>query len=236
MKILELTMYKILIVEDEPYMRMGLKDNLEFEGYEVDYAEDGEVGLQKIRNNNYNLVLLDVMMPKLSGFDVCKTIRKDGNTTPVILVTAKGEEIDKVLGLELGADDYVTKPFSLRELLARIKAVLRRSDEAPTNKKSVSVQIGRLEVNFTTYNASVENESVQMSHKEIEILRYLWENRNKTVSRDELLQKIWGYEESPTTRTVDNFILKLRQKVEIDYNHPQIIITVHGIGYKLVES
>ena len=228
-------MTKILIVEDEPHMRMGLKDNLEFEGYEVDYAEDGELATSKILNNQYSLILLDVMLPKVSGFDVCKRIRKEGIKTPVILVTAKGEEIDKVLGLELGADDYVTKPFSLRELLARIKAVLRRAESSAGDREESDLKIGKMNVNFASYNASVENEPVQMSHKEFEILHYLWENKNKTVSRDELLQKIWGYEESPTTRTVDNFILKLRQKIEIDFNNPKIILTVHGIGYKLID-
>jgi DNA-binding response OmpR family regulator len=228
-------MTKILIVEDEPHMRMGLKDNLEFEGYEVDYAEEGELALSKILNNQYSLILLDVMLPKLSGFDVCKRIRKEGIKTPVILVTAKGEEIDKVLGLELGADDYVTKPFSLRELLARIKAVLRRAENDSANKSESLIKIGKLDIYFASYSATVDGEPVQMSHKEFEILHYLWENKNKTVSRDELLQKIWGYEESPTTRTVDNFILKLRQKVEVDFNNPKIILTVHGIGYKLID-
>jgi DNA-binding response OmpR family regulator len=226
-------MPNILIVEDEPNMRLGLKDNLEFEGYEVDFAPDGESGLAKILDNPYDLVLLDVMMPKMSGFDVCKTIRKKGITTPVILLTAKDQEIDKVLGLELGADDYVTKPFSLRELLARIKAVLRRGENLKTD--DIKVQIGRIDVNFQNYTAMEQEKPVQMSHKEFEILNYLWKHRNKTVSRDDLLEKIWGYEESPTTRTVDNFIVKLRQKAEKDPNHPRVIITVHGIGYKLVD-
>lgn len=229
-------MKRILIVEDEPNMRMGLKDNLEYEGFEVDFADDGEKGLSKLSEQNYDLVLLDVMLPVMSGFEVCKTVRKQGNTTPIILLTAKGEEIDKVLGLELGADDYVTKPFSLRELLARIKAILRRGETSHSlTKESEVISIGKLEVNFPAYTACVKGKLVQMSHKEFEILKYLWEKRNKTVSRDDLLQNIWGYEESPTTRTVDNFILKLRQKVEKDSNHPQIILTVHGIGYKLVE-
>jgi len=141
---------KILIVEDEPNMRMGLKDNLEFEGYEVDYAEDGQTGLEKILHNKYNLVLLDIMMPKMSGFDVCKTVRKNGINTPIILLTAKGEEIDKILGLELGADDYVTKPFSLRELLARIKAILRRGENSSSdNDMGEIIRIGRLDVNLT---------------------------------------------------------------------------------------
>lgn len=227
-------MPKILICEDEPAMRMGLKDNLEFENYEVDTAEDGETGLNKILENQYDLIILDVMMPKMSGFDVCKSARKKGITTPIILLTAKGEEIDKVLGLELGADDYVTKPFSLRELLARIKAILRRGEITAKTIEDKDIQIGNLLVNFGTYQAKVKNKDVQMSHKEYEILHYLWKKKNATVSRDELLTEVWGFEETPTTRTVDNFILKLRQKIEKDSNHPQIILTVHGVGYKLV--
>lgn len=230
-------MYKVLIVEDEPNMRLGLKDNLEFDGYEVDLAEDGEEGMDKILDGNYNLVLLDVMLPKISGFDVCRSVRKSGNNTPIILLTAKGEEIDKVRGLELGADDYITKPFSLRELLARIKAVLRRGADdnkniAPQGNKEI--KMGSLTVNFNTYIATVKGKQVQTSHKEFEILQYLWDHKNQTVSRDDLLNSIWGYDESPTTRTVDNFIVKLRQKVEKDPEHPQVIITVHGIGYKLI--
>ena len=225
-------MIKILIVEDEPNMRIGVKDNLEFEGYKVDLAEDGEEALFKIMNNEYNLVLLDVMLPKKSGFDVCKTIRKEGNRVPVILLTAKGEEIDKVLGLEFGADDYVTKPFSLRELLARIKAVLRRG--TVEIDESSEIKIGNLKIDFAGYKAFIKNEQVQMSHKEFEILNYLWNKKNSTVSRDDLLSEIWGYDEAPTTRTVDNFIVKLRHKIEKDPNHPQFILTVHGIGYKLV--
>ncbi len=230
-------MAKILVVDDEQNMRTGLKDNLEFEGYEVETANDGEQGLKKILENNYHLIILDVMMPKKSGFEVCKETRKSGVTTPIILLTAKGEEIDKVLGLELGADDYVTKPFSLRELLARVKAVMRRSDDSNISvNKDSEVKIGRLEINFASYNAAEQNEAVQLSHKEFEILHFLWKKKNSTVSRDDLLTEIWGYDESPTTRTVDNFILKLRQKIEKDPNHPQIIITVHGIGYKLVDN
>lgn len=226
-------MTKILIVEDEPNMRLGLKDNLEFEGYNVELAENGEEGLNKILDNKYDLIILDVMMPKMSGFDVCKNARKSGVTTPIILLTAKGEEIDKVLGLELGADDYVTKPFSVRELIARVKAILRRSENLSLSE-SKSIKIGKIEVDFNGYKAVSGKKDVQMSHKEFEILHYLWKNKNKTVSRDDLLTEIWGYDETPTTRTVDNFILKLRQKIEIDPNHPKIILTVHGVGYKMV--
>ncbi len=228
-------MSKILIVEDEPGMQSGLRDNLDFEGYETDIAGDGETALQKILKNSYDLVLLDVMLPKMSGFDVCKKVRKKGIKTPIILLTAKGEEIDKVLGLELGADDYITKPFSLRELLARIKAILRRIQVSDTtSKKDAFVNIGKLRVNFDTYDSYISEQAVKMSHKEYEILHYLWDRRNSTVSRDDLLVDIWGLDYQPTTRTVDNFILKLRQKIEERPEQPKIILTAHGIGYKLV--
>ena len=228
-------MSKILIVEDEPNIRMGLTDNLQFEGFDVDIAEDGESGLKMILKCNYDLIILDVMMPKMSGFDVCRTVRSKNIDTPIILLTAKGEEIDKVLGLELGADDYITKPFSLRELLARIKAILRRANTSTQNNdQGNEVTIGKLRVNFNTYSAKIDGEITKMSHKEFEILKFLLKHKNETVSRNELLEKIWGYEEQPTTRTVDNFILKLRQKIEENPNHPTIILTAHGIGYKLL--
>jgi DNA-binding response OmpR family regulator len=225
-------MPKILIVEDEPAMQLGLKDNLELESYTVDVANDGEAGLVKIKSNLYDLILLDVMLPKLSGFDVCKATRAAGITTPIILLTARGEEIDKVLGLEFGADDYITKPFGLRELLARVKALLRRS-QAP-HKENSSIVIGRLKINFGAFRADEGDEEIKLSHKEFEILSYLHHSKNQVVSRYDLLEKVWGYEEQPTTRTVDNFIVRLRQKVEENPNHPKIILTVHGTGYKLV--
>lgn len=228
-------MAKILIVEDEPAMQLGLKDNLEFEGYEVEIAGDGEKGLEMIRSSSYNLVLLDIMLPKMSGLDVCKKVREEKNKTPIILLTAKGEEIDKVLGLELGADDYVTKPFSLRELLARIKAILRRYQVPETDISEA--RIGRLQVNFTKYIASNENGEVKLSHKEFEILHFLFQHKNEAVSRYNLLEEVWGYDDSqPTTRTVDNFILRLRQQVEKDPKEPHIILTVHGAGYKMVDE
>lgn len=228
-------MSKILIVEDEKSMRMGLTDNLEFEGYHVDSVADGEEGLEKIKSGDYDLVVLDVMLPKISGFDVCKAARKEGVKTPIILLTAKGEEIDKVLGLELGADDYITKPFSLRELLARIKAVLRRTEGGGDKVSDASkILIGKLDVDFSTYNAYINDEDVQMTHKEFEVLKYLWQHKNKNVSRDDLLKNVWGEDVFTTARTIDNFILKLRQKIEADPNKPKIILTVHGIGYKLI--
>jgi DNA-binding response OmpR family regulator len=228
--------YTILIVEDEPNMRLGLKDNLEFEGYSVDLAEDGAAGLEMILKKSYDLVIMDVMMPRMSGLDACRKAREAGVESPILLLTAKSEEVDKVIGLELGADDYVTKPFGLRELLARIKAILRRGALKKEAVKTSDVKVGRLSVNFDTYTAADEKGQVRMSHKEYAILQYLLSKKNEIVSRYDLLEKVWGYEESPTTRTVDNFIVKLRQKVETDPNDPHIILTVHGTGYKLIQS
>lgn len=228
-------MSRILVVEDELAMLMGLKDNLEFEGYQVDVADDGAKGLDMILKNQHDLIILDVMLPAMSGFDVCRTARSKGINTPVILLTAKGEEIDKVLGLELGADDYMTKPFSLRELLARIKAILRRTDSTKDVSPPQTATIGRMEVNFANYEAACQGEPVKMSHKEFDFLHYLWGQRNKVVSRDDLLDNVWGTDYIPSSRTVDNFILKLRQKIEEDFNHPRIILTVHGVGYKLID-
>lgn len=226
-------MPSILIVEDEPAMRLGLRDNLEFEGYHVEVAGDGQEGLDKILSGAYDLVLLDVMLPLISGFDVCKKVRKQGLSVPVILLTARGEEIDKVLGLEFGADDYVTKPFSVRELMARIKAILRRT-QGEKEEAGGTVTIGRLSVDFATYTAREGSNEVKMSHKEFEVLYYLYSHKNELVSRYDLLENVWGYEEKPTTRTVDNFIMRLRQKTEHHVNSPKIIMTVHGVGYKLI--
>jgi DNA-binding response OmpR family regulator len=228
-------MKKILIVEDEIGMVKGLKDNLEFEGYDVDIAMEGKSALQKILESKYDLILLDIMLPELSGFDICKTARKEGINTPIIFLTAKGEEIDKVLGLELGADDYITKPFSLRELLSRIKAILRRVPaEAGENHETEFINIGNIQVSFKNYLALEGTAEVKMSHKEFEILHYLHKNTGKTVHRDDLISNVWSIDYDITTRTVDNFILKLRQKIEADPNNPKIILTVHGIGYKMI--
>jgi DNA-binding response OmpR family regulator len=226
-------MAKLLIIEDEPSMQLGLKDNMELEGYLVETASDGEEGLVKIKTNSFDLILLDVMLPKLSGFDVCKAARSAGISTPIVLLTARGEEIDKILGLEFGADDYITKPFSVRELLARVKAILRRSQLQPV-KDSARTIIGRLNIDFESFHATENEIEIKLSHKEFEILSYLNQHKNQVVSRYDLLEKVWGYDEQPTTRTVDNFIVRLRQKVELNPNQPRVILTVHGTGYKLV--
>lgn len=228
-------MIRILVVDDEPSMREGLADNLIFEGYEVDMAVNGLNALESLGQSQYDLVILDVMMPEMSGFDVCKKMRSDGNQVPVILLTAKGEEIDRVLGLELGADDYITKPFSLRELIARVKAILRRSKSTSETIPQESYEtIGRLEVDFKNFVARSDGSDVKLSHKEFEVLRFLRDHRHQIVSRDDLLKNVWKYDEFPTTRTIDNFILRLRQKVESNPNSPKIILTVHGMGYKIL--
>lgn len=228
-------MLKILVVEDEPQMRLGLKDNLEFEGYEVTQAEEGLSGLEQILNHTFDLIILDVMLPNMSGFDILKKARQQGVETPVIMLTAKGEEIDRVVGLEIGADDYITKPFSLRELLARIKAVLRRYENAASSEGQKSqCHIGLLQVDFLSYEATKNGQPLKMTHKEIEVLKFLWQNSNKTVSREGLLNSVWGYDEMITTRTIDNFIVKLRQYIEENPAHPRHILTVHGVGYKLI--
>lgn len=227
-------MAHILIVEDEPAMQLGLKDNLEIENYQVDVASEGETGLQKIKTGKHDLILLDVMLPKISGFDICKAARAAGIKTPIILLTARGEEIDKVLGLELGADDYITKPFSVRELLARVKAMLRRNQGGSTSAAANLTAIGRLQIDFKAFLAKDGDQEIKLSHKEFELLFFLFENRNKVVSRYDILEKVWGYEEQITTRTVDNFIARLRQKVEANVDQPKVILTVHGSGYKMV--
>ncbi len=230
-------MKKILIVEDEPNMVRGLKDNLEFEGYETDIALEGRTGLEKILQHRYDLILLDVMLPEMSGFDICKTARSKGIDTPIIMLTAKGEEIDKVLGLEFGADDYITKPFSLRELLARIKAILRRAATVqPESLEKEFITIGNIRVNFNKFLALEGNNEIKMSHKEFEVLHYLYQNAGKIIHRDDLITRVWSIDYNINTRTVDNFILKLRQKIEADSNNPKIILTAHGMGYKMILS
>ncbi len=225
-------MTKVLIIEDEQAMLAGLRDNLEFEGYTVITADRGDSGFKIWQSEDFDLVLLDVMLPGLSGFEVLKQGRKLNLKTPVILLTARGEELDKVLGLELGADDYITKPFSLRELLARIKAILRRTQDNTPSGDNELIIIGHLKVSFKTLEAFDETGSVKMSHKEFEILHYLYKHAGMIVSREDLLDSVWGNDYQPIARTVDNFILRLRQKVDHeDFNH---IITVHGVGYKLV--
>lgn len=226
-------MAKILIIEDEPDMARGLEDNLRFEGYEVLVEADGLSGLNRALSDPVDLILLDLMLPKMSGYEVCKALRAKGNDTPIIMLTAKGQEIDKVLGLELGADDYVAKPFSLRELLARVHALLRRRGTS-TDQPGNTYSFGDVVLDFKHYRATKAGEEIELTPKEFEILHHFIAHRGQTVNRSELLDKVWGIDDYPTTRTVDNHILKLRKKIEKDPANPNFIITVHGLGYKFL--
>lgn len=230
---------KILIIEDEGTVREGLVENLRFEGYDVIWRDNGISGLEAFEQENPDLVVLDVMMPGLDGLEVCKRIRSAKRVTPIIMLTAKCSEVDKVVGLELGADDYLTKPFGMRELFARIKAALRRTEfigAATTQERPQAKELsfGDVHVDFRTYRATKAEEEVLMSAKEFELLRYLAGQPDVPVTRDELLNHVWGYTNYPSTRTVDNFIARLRQKLEDVPDKPTHIITVHGVGYKFV--
>lgn len=223
---------RILIVEDEPAMVAGLRDNFEYEGYDVISAGDGAEGLERALADSPDLVVLDVMMPRMSGLDVCKQLKIKRPSLPIIMLTARGQEIDKVVGLELGADDYVTKPFSIRELLARVKAVLRRvSPQAPTAEL---YRFSDVEVNIRSNEVRRSGKLVDLSGKEFALLAYFISNPAETLSRDRLLDAVWGYDNYPNTRTVDTHIVHLRQKLEPNPEEPRFILTVHGSGYKFV--
>ena len=222
---------RILIVEDEPAMVAGLRDNFEYEGYEVISAADGAEGLKRALEDNPDLVVLDVMMPRMSGLDVCKQLKIQRPSMPIIMLTARGQEIDKVVGLELGADDYVTKPFSIRELMARVKAVLRRvSSQTPADVYRFS----DVEVNVRRNEVLRSGSRVELSAKEFALLAYFISHPAETLSRDRLLDDVWGYDNYPNTRTVDTHIVHLRQKLEPNPEEPRFILTVHGSGYKFV--
>lgn len=223
---------RILIVEDEPAMVAGLRDNFEFEGYEVISAEDGVAGLERALADDPDLVVLDVMMPRMSGLDVCKQLKAKRPSVPIIMLTARGQEIDKVVGLELGADDYVTKPFSIRELMARVKAVLRRV--SPQAGLPDVYRFSDVEVNIRGNEVSRAGAPIELSAKEFALLAYFISHPAETLSRDRLLDAVWGYENYPNTRTVDTHIVHLRQKLELNPEEPRIILTVHGSGYKFV--
>ncbi len=224
---------KILIIEDEEDLVKGLKINLVDEGYKVDYALNGKVGFEKALKKKPDLILLDIMLPGMNGLDICKELRRNNIEIPILMLTARGEEIDKVIGLEMGADDYISKPFSIRELLARVKAHLRRENRGDETVPEV-VHLESIKIDFGHFKVIRKNEEIDLTSLEVDVLRYLISQDGKVVSRDDLLDKIWGYEKFPTTRTIDNHILKLRKKIEIDSNHPLHILTVYGGGYRFV--
>jgi two-component system alkaline phosphatase synthesis response regulator PhoP len=224
-------MTRILIVEDDPAMSVALRDGFEFEGHTVEMAADGDEGLRAATRGDHELIILDVMLPKLSGLDVCKQLRANGQSTPVIMLTARGQEIDKIVGLKLGADDYVTKPFSFLELTARVEAVLRR-----VARKSVAEEIafGNVRLDFRTYQATRSEQPLDLTPREFRILRYFIDHSNEVVSREALLNHVWGYDSSAFTRTVDTHMARLRQKIEATPGEPRHLITVHRVGYKFV--
>lgn len=225
-------MKKILIIEDEKDMVTGLKFNLEARDYAVIVAYDGEVGYQKALSEQPDLVILDLMLPKLNGYEVCKRLKKEVPSLPIIMLTAKSQEVEIVTGLELGADDYITKPFSVLELLARIKTVFRHTKSG--HEKPEVHRFGNLEINLQKYEARKKGQSLKLSPREYEILKCLIERKGEIVSRDELLNQVWGYDSFPDTRTIDAHIAKLRRKIEDKPEEPKLIVTIHGIGYKIL--
>ena len=223
-------MRKVLIVEDDQAMAVALRDGFTYEGYAVHVARDGAAGLRMAEERGHDLVILDVMLPRISGLDVCRQLRSAGNDTPIIMLTARGQEIDKVLGLKTGADDYVTKPFSFLELMARVEAVLRRASKSPESIERA--EFGDVEMNFKTFEAKKGGRALELSPREFKMMKYFVEHRGEVVTRDQLLDHVWGYEGLPLTRTVDMHIAKLRQKIEDTPSDPHHVITVHRVGYK----
>jgi two-component system, OmpR family, alkaline phosphatase synthesis response regulator PhoP len=221
---------RLLLVEDEPGLVLTLRDRLTREGYSVDTSADGESGLERAAGEAFDLVLLDVMLPRINGLDVLRELRKRGIETPVIMLTAKGQIADKVVGLKLGADDYVTKPFEMMELLARIEAKLRRAPLTP--HPTDGYQFGEVRVDFRRAEVTRAGAPLELSAREFQLLKYFIEHRGATLTREELLNEVWGYNAMPSTRTVDVHVAWLRQKIEPNSRHPQYVLTVHGMGYK----
>jgi DNA-binding response OmpR family regulator len=224
---------RILVIEDDPAISRGLADNLRFESHEVLTAADGDEGYRLLRERQPDLVVLDLMLPGLSGLELCRKARADGSKVPILMLTARGDESDRVLGLDLGADDYVTKPFSIREVLARVRALLRRSQ--PPAADLHELRCDDLVVDFRRYEATRAGTPIDMTRKEFGLLKALASRAGDVLTRDELLNEVWGYDALPTTRTVDNHVASLRAKIERDAAAPRHLVTVHGVGYKWVE-
>jgi DNA-binding response OmpR family regulator len=230
------TTTRVLIVEDDEAMSIALRDGFQYEGYSVTVAKDGEAGLQMATSEGPDLILLDVMLPKMTGLDICKQLRGDGNSVPIIMLTARGQEIDKVLGLKLGADDYITKPFGFMELLARAEAVLRRTrvpaTTAGTAAPPETYRFGDVAIDFKRHEAKKGGQPIDLSPREFQLLAYFIQHTGEIVTREKLLDTVWDYNAIPFTRTVDMHIAKLRKKIEDNPSDPKHIITVHRLGYK----
>jgi two-component system alkaline phosphatase synthesis response regulator PhoP len=225
---------KILIIEDDPGILLSLKDEFESEGYTAYSAEDGEQGLEIAKQQRPDLIILDIMLPVMDGYEVCKRLRMEGETTPIIMLTVKDKEIDKVLGLELGADDYVTKPFSLRELMARVKAVLRRTEERA--KDLTTYNFAQIELDFKKYEAKKKGKKLDLTHLEFQMLKIFIQRKGEVISRDDFLDKIWGEDNMVVSfRTVDSHMANIRKKIEDDPSEPKHIISIRGVGYKFTE-
>ena len=222
----------ILIIEDDVSILRGLKDNLTFEGYQVHTSTDGQEGLKLAFEKHIDLLLLDLMLPGINGYEICRKLKKENPQLPIIMITARGSEMDTVAGLDVGADDYISKPFGIPELLARVRAVLRRSTKDEEEIETYS--FGNVSLDFKKFHAIVNNEQTELSSKEFAIMKYLIEHEQEVIHRHDLLEKVWGFEVTPTTRTVDNYILELRKKMEEDPSNPKHIITIRGAGYKFM--
>ncbi|MFN0112879.1 MAG: response regulator transcription factor [Blastocatellia bacterium] len=231
---------RILLVEDEPGLVLTLTDRLTSEGYQVESIRDGQTGLERastaVGGEAFDAIILDVMLPRKNGFDVCRDLRQRNVTTPILMLTARGQLVDKVVGLKLGADDYLTKPFEMMELLARVEALLRRAATvpAPAISATETYQFDSIKIDFRRAEVERDGVKIELSAKEFQLLRYFIEHREATLSRDELLNEVWGYDAMPTTRTVDVHVAWLRQKLEPNPRHPVYIQTIHGMGYKFV--
>jgi DNA-binding response OmpR family regulator len=222
----------ILIIEDDVSILRGLKDNLTFEGYRVHTSTDGQEGLRLALEKQVDLLLLDIMLPGMNGYEICRRLKKEKPHLPIVMITARGSEMDTVAGLDIGADDYIAKPFGIPELLARVRAVLRRTSKDEQEMETYSY--GNVSLDFKKFQATVNNEKIELSSKEFAIMKYLIEREQEVVHRHDLLEKVWGFDVTPTTRTVDNYILNLRKKLEKDPTTPRHIITVRGAGYKFM--
>lgn len=225
---------RVLLIEDEPNLLIAIADRLRGEGYEVETVMDGETGLARALCESFDLLILDVMLPRKNGLDVCRDLRRHGNEVPILMLTARSQVVDRVLGLKLGADDYLVKPFEPIELHARMEALLRRVPATGPGASAESFQFGDIRVNFRRAEVTRDGQPVELLPREYKLLCYLIENGGATLSRDHLLDKVWGYDVTPTTRTVDVHISCLRQKLEPDPRHPQFILTIHSLGYKFV--
>ena len=227
-------MAKILIVEDDSAILLGLRENLAYEGHTVVEVTRGDKALETLAGAKPDLLILDIMLPGISGFEVCRRIRKDDRRLPILMLTARSDEVDKVMGLDLGADDYLTKPFSLSELLARVRALLRRTQLHEESELPSTLEFGQVRLDFISYVATRRGKPVHLTAKEFALIRYLAAHKGEALRRDLLLDRVWGEDVYPTNRTVDTHVLSLRNKLELDPSHPRYLVTVHGVGYKFI--